>query len=193
MRRQPKVTRWRVYRVAARATATAPPPTRRTMTPRRRTYTPTPTRGATTIRRQTKSERLFQKSRNYIDDKTGEARKTSTWVVAYDLPREPGEPRRQAFKSGFRTRRDAEAWFTQKAEELRQGISLPDERMTVEQYLKQWLESISDSVSASALHAYRNHVELHIIPALGKVRLTELAGAAHRTCEGAMEIERSET
>ncbi len=118
--------------------------------------------------------RGYFRKRNYIDDKTGEARKTSTWVVAYDLPREPGEPRRQAFKSGFRTRRDAEAWFTQKAEELRQGIAPPDERMTVEQYLKQWLESISDSVSASALHAYRNHVELHIIPALGKVRLTEL-------------------
>jgi integrase len=57
---------------------------------------------------------------------------------------------------------------------LRQGIAPVDDRQTVEQYLKQWLLSVTDSISGSALHAYRNHVEAHIIPALGKVRLTEL-------------------
>jgi integrase len=114
------------------------------------------------------------KRRNYIDKKSGKARRTSTWSVQYDLPREPGSPRERKIKAGFRTRKEADAWFTKKAEELRQGIAPPDERMTVEQYLRQWLESISASVSASAFHAYSNHVEKHIIPALGKVRLTEL-------------------
>lgn len=46
--------------------------------------------------------------------------------------------------------------------------------MTVQQYLEKWLGSAADTVSPSALHAYRNHVEKHIIPALGSVRLTEL-------------------
>jgi integrase len=94
--------------------------------------------------------------------------------VTYDLPREPGEPRKQKIKGGFRTRKDASDWFTQKAEELRQGIAPADDRQTVAEYLTQWLKSIADSVSGSALHAYRNHVEAHIIPAIGKIRLTEL-------------------
>lgn len=118
--------------------------------------------------------RGYIRKRNYTDSKTGKVKKTSTYVVAYNVPREPGERRKQAFKSGFRTRKDAQTWLTKKAEELRQGIAPPDERMTVEQYLRGWLESISDSISASALHAYSNHVEKHIIPALGKIRLTEL-------------------
>ncbi|HEX3459099.1 MAG TPA: tyrosine-type recombinase/integrase [Candidatus Baltobacteraceae bacterium] len=98
----------------------------------------------------------------------------STWSVWYEAARESGEPRKQKIKGGFRTRKDAAAWFTKKAEELRQGIAPGDDRQTLEQYLRAWLEAITDSVSASALHAYRNHVETHIIPALGKVRLTEL-------------------
>jgi integrase len=112
--------------------------------------------------------------RTYLDKKTGKNRKTATWGVWYELPRQPGEPRKQKIKSGFRTRKEASDWFTKKAEELRQGIAPTDDRITVEQYLTQWLVSIADSISGSALHAYKNHVEKHIIPALGKVRLTEL-------------------
>lgn len=111
--------------------------------------------------------------RTYID-KNNIRRRTSTWSVWYELPRNPGEPRSHKIKSGFRTRKEAGEWFTKKAEELRQGISAGDERQTVEQYLRQWLESVADSVTASALHAYRNHVEAHLIPALGAIRLTEL-------------------
>jgi integrase len=113
-------------------------------------------------------------ARKTYTDKHGRLRKMSTWSVCYELPREPGEPRKRKVQSGFRSRREADAWFTKKADELRQGIAPADDHQTVEQYLQSWLKSIADSVSGSALHAYRNHVEAHIIPALGKVRLTEL-------------------
>jgi len=115
--------------------------------------------------------------KSYVDRKTGKLRKASTWSVWYELPRRPGEPRRQKVQSGFETRKDAVAWFTKKAEELRQGIAPADDRQTLEQYLTQWLTSIEGTVSSSARHAYRNHVEAHIIPAIGKVRLTELRAA----------------
>jgi integrase len=108
------------------------------------------------------------------NDKTGKLRKTATWSVWYELPRQPGEARKQKVKSGFATRKDAVAWFTKKAEELRQGIAATDDRQTVEQFLRSWLTTVADSVSPSAIHAYRNHVEAHIIPALGKIRLANL-------------------
>jgi integrase len=112
--------------------------------------------------------------KSYVDRKTGKLRKAKTWSVWYELPRRSGEPRRQKVQAGFETRKDAVAWFTKKAEELRQGIAPADDRQTLEQYLTQWLTSIAVTVSSSALHAYRNHVEAHIIPAIGKIRLTEL-------------------
>ncbi len=110
--------------------------------------------------------------KTYID-KNGKRRKMATWTIWYELPRAPGEPRKRQVKSGFRTHKEANTWFTRKAEELRQGIAPTDERQIVEQYLRGWLESVADSISASALHAYRNHVEAHIIPALGSVRLSD--------------------
>jgi integrase len=114
------------------------------------------------------------RKRTYIDKKTGKRRKTSTWSVWYEVPHGLGERRKQKMKSGFRTRKEADAWLTQKAEELRQGVAPIDDRRTVQQYLEQWLESIVDTVSPSALHAYKNHVEKHIVPALGTVRLIEV-------------------
>jgi integrase len=111
--------------------------------------------------------------KSYVD-KHGKRRKMGTWSVYYDAPHHPGESRGRTSKSGFRTKAEAVEWFTKKAEELRQGIAPVNERQTLEQYLTTWLETIADSVSGSALHAYRNHVEAHIVPALGGVRLTEL-------------------
>ena len=61
---------------------------------------------------------------------------------------------------------------TAKAEEIRHGV-VTDDRITVEQWLRQWLELISDK-APSTLHSYRNHVEKHIVPALGEIRLAEL-------------------
>jgi len=115
--------------------------------------------------------------RSYIDKKTGKRRKTSTWSVWYDEPRADGEPRQRKIKSGFETRRDAETWFKRKADELRQGVAPSDERQTVGAYLTEWLDALAgpgSKVRPAALHAYRNHVLRHIIPAIGSVRLSEL-------------------
>jgi integrase len=112
--------------------------------------------------------------KSYVDRKTGKLRKASTWSVWYELPRRSGEPRRQKVQAGFETRKDAVAWFTKKAEELRQGIAPADDRQTLDQYLTQWLTSIAGTVSSSALRDYRYQVETHIVPAIGNVRLTEL-------------------
>lgn len=113
----------------------------------------------------------------YVDKKTGERRQSSTWSVLYDLPRVGDEPRKQKIKSGFRTRKDAEAWFNRKVEQLRQGVAPHDDRMTLAEYLTDWitvLEGPTSRVKAPALRAYRNHVNGHIIPAIGSVRLSEL-------------------
>lgn len=113
--------------------------------------------------------------RSYTDKKTGQKRTVSTWSVWYD-ERVNGS-RRQKIKSGFRTRKEAEAWFNRKAQEIDEGLGVADERKTVESYLAEWLHALhapGSKVKAGALHAYENHVNVHIIPAFGKIKLSDL-------------------
>jgi hypothetical protein len=96
--------------------------------------------------------------RKYVDKKTGKTRTTSTWSVWYTVPRSPGEPRQQKFKSGFASKKAASDWLAQKMAELRRGISPDADRITVDAYLSQWLESLEgpgSKVRASALRASR--------------------------------------
>lgn len=127
------------------------------------------------------------KQRTFTDAK-GRTKKCATWSVRYSPPLRVGEPREFQIKSGFKTKREAEQWFDSKKAEFAQGI-VTDGRQTLEAYLKEWLSglrrqsSTTGRPSGSTLHAYSNHVEQHIIPAIGSVKLAELSA---RTIEDAL-------
>jgi len=54
------------------------------------------------------------------------------------------------------------------------GLPLPAERQTVEQYLKHWLESVKPSLRPSTHLRYEQLVRLHALPYLGKLPITRL-------------------
>jgi integrase len=114
----------------------------------------------------------YIKRRRRFDPNTGTVRTASVWTVVYDEPAEPGQKRRQKTKSGFRTRKEAEAWFARKSEELRRGIPTYDETTSLAAYLRDWVEQAD--IQAQTRRAYRIHVERHIIPAFGAIRLCGL-------------------
>lgn len=117
-------------------------------------------------------QRVFR----YADGRT---RKSSIWSVRYSPPVHVGQTRKFYIKSGFKTKKDAELWFDGKKAEYAQGV-VSDERKTLGTYLTEWLaglerqSSTTGKPSASTLHAYSNHVEQHILRAIGNVRLTDL-------------------
>lgn len=117
-------------------------------------------------------QRLFR----YADGRT---RKSSIWSVRYSPPVRIGQTRKFYIKSGFKTKKDAEIWFDAKKVEYAQGV-VSDGRKTLGTYLTEWVaelerqSSTTGKPSASTLHAYRNHLDQHIIPAAGNVRLTDL-------------------
>ncbi|HET9394184.1 MAG TPA: site-specific integrase [Candidatus Rubrimentiphilum sp.] len=132
--------------------------------------------------------------RTYIDKKTGARRTASTWTVWYDLPRSDGA-RQQRIKSGFRTRKEAEDWLSAKSAEIGQGV-IPDRKLTVEQYLSDWLKSLEapgSKVKAHALYAYKNHVNRHIVPAIGKIQLRALRWNDIETAKSKWESTKCET
>lgn len=55
------------------------------------------------------------------------------------------------------------------------GLPLADERITLGNYLDQWLaSSVSPSVRPATYSSYESHVRIHLKPALGKVPLAKL-------------------
>ena len=118
------------------------------------------------------------KQRTYTD-KNGRKKKCSTWTVKYNPPVRSGEKRKHDSESGFKTRREAEQWFDAKKAEFAVGV-VTDTRKTLQTYLEQWLaglrreSSTTGKPSLSTLHAYQNHVEKHIVPAIGSIKLADL-------------------
>ena len=84
---------------------------------------------------------------------------------------------RQVNKRGFRTSRQAEQW---RADQLINGSSPADSRITVGEWVTEWLERHRSQIKASTYERYRDALRLWAIPHIGMIRLTTLT---HRDIE----------
>jgi integrase len=112
------------------------------------------------------------KKRAYVDHRSGAKRSVTTWTVTYDEPTNPGESRRQRRKAGFKARKDAEAWFNRKREQLERGFTGIDDKTTLADYLTHWLKGID--VGAGTRHQYEAYSRRFVAPVLGQIRLCDL-------------------
>jgi len=106
----------------------------------------------------------------------GEVKKRgSAYSVRYDVGVDPITGKRiQKRQSGFATKKEAEEALAKLiAESGNRG--LPDaDRMTVGDWLRKWLDMHCGGLSPSTAKGYRMIVELHLIPALGHLRMAKL-------------------
>ena len=116
------------------------------------------------------------------DGSQGEA-----WVVAY--ADHNGTRRIRSFER----RRDADAYHASVATDLRSGIHVPDSQsIMVAEAGKLWLQSCKRAgLERSTLNYYQQHVELHIIPLLGSVKLSRLTAPMVRAFEDKLALDRS--
>lgn len=92
------------------------------------------------------------------------------WVVDY---RDAAGIRRWAT---FETRRAAEIFLAAKLEESRQPIQpVVDPDITVARYADHWLSLIASSVKIRTLSGDQQTLRLHVLPALGTVKVRQLA------------------
>lgn len=97
-----------------------------------------------------------------------------TWTIVYYVTDENGK-RRQKWKGGFRTKKEAERELARITHALHTGTYVEPSRMTVAEYLRYWLENYAKTnVAPSTYSRYRIIVEGHLIPALGGYRLSNL-------------------
>ena len=95
-------------------------------------------------------------------------RKDGRWQASLSLP----NGHRQHFLG--KTWREAHAKLTAAKKNLMDGRPTSPERQTVAQYLKRWVEDSSTSRKPRTNKRYRELIDLHVVPRIGRVQLSKL-------------------
>lgn len=95
------------------------------------------------------------------------------WRIRWELPPDPytGE-RRRCTRAGFATRSKAEAVLAELLGQVNNGTYVEPSRQRLGDYLTAWLEGLR--VRPTTRDNYRTQVEVHIVPRLGGVALSDL-------------------
>jgi integrase len=89
------------------------------------------------------------------------------------------EERRRETKSGFATRREAQAAMSKVLVAVEERSHVVTSRLTLREYLtREWLPAIEATIRPTTYRSYVQHVECHICPHIGSVQLQKLSGAA---------------
>src|SRR5947209_3774716 len=92
--------------------------------------------------------------------------------VVFDGPRGLDGRRTQITKT-FTTKRDAERALAELVRSVNNG-TFQQTRVTVGEYLEDWLRNSKQGLRPSTREAYATHIALYLKPYLGRVRLSEL-------------------
>jgi integrase len=116
------------------------------------------------------------------DGSLGEA-----WVVAYT-----DQAGKRRLKS-FDRKRDADDFHASVGIDLRSGFHVPDSQsVMVAEAGRLWLKSCEAAgLERATLDYYRQHLELHIIPLIGAVKLSRLTAPMVRAFEDKLALDRS--
>lgn len=95
------------------------------------------------------------------------------WVGAISLGYDgEGKPRRRTVYG--KTKREAQEKMSALMDKHRLGHNIEVNRITVGQFFEGWLREKERKLRPNTMSKYRNHVENHISPELGRIRLTDL-------------------
>lgn len=80
----------------------------------------------------------------------------------------------------FQTKKAADAWMVQARSQVASGTHTPESTsVTVAEAAKRWLErGDREGLERSTVAKYRNHVDIHINPAIGSIKLARLSAPA---------------
>ncbi|TCS80341.1 site-specific integrase [Tepidibacillus fermentans] len=100
----------------------------------------------------------------------------SKWVFVIDVGRDEKTGKRiRKWFSGFNTKKEAEKAMAQKIHELNMGTYVEPSKLTLGDYLYQWLENYAKVNTAPRTYeGYEMIIKKHIIPSLGHITLDNL-------------------
>jgi integrase len=88
------------------------------------------------------------------------------------------EERRRAIKGGFATRKECLAAMNKLMVAVEEQTFVAPTKATVNEYLKgEWLPAAKSTIRESTFSSYVQHVECHVVPFIGTVKLQKVSGA----------------
>jgi integrase len=99
--------------------------------------------------------------------------------------------RRKSFSG--KTKAEARARMQQALQDSKNGYLIEAAKLTLSQYLEQWLESAKGSIASSTYDRYEQDVRCHIVPALGSVNLQKLNPANVEMLKSSLDLKPSTT
>jgi integrase/predicted RNA-binding Zn-ribbon protein involved in translation (DUF1610 family) len=88
------------------------------------------------------------------------------------------EERRRAIKAGFRTRKEAQAAMAKIMVAVEERTYVAPAKLNVREYLtKEWLPAIRSTIRPTTYRSYEQHVQFHIVPHIGTLKLEKVTGA----------------
>lgn len=102
-------------------------------------------------------------------------RAPGVWRLSISVGRDPGtRKRRRVFRTFHGTRREAERELTRLLRDADVGALADAGRMTLEEYLQDWLEHMQHRVRSNTFQRYASVVRTHIVPVIGSLELAKL-------------------
>ncbi|MGB7605896.1 MAG: site-specific integrase [Lutisporaceae bacterium] len=96
------------------------------------------------------------------------------WQIVIELGYDPSGKRQRIFKTVEGTKKDASAAMTEMLNELNKGTYIEPSKMTLTQYLRDWLQTYAVNLSPTTVAGYTVNIENHIIPYLGHVLMQQI-------------------
>jgi integrase len=94
-------------------------------------------------------------------------RKDGLWTVSVTI-------QNKRISKYFKTQAECREWLRNTQSQIQSGLTLAGARITVIEYLEQWLGTIRESVRPKTLHQYTQIARGHIAPRLGSIKLKDL-------------------
>lgn len=97
------------------------------------------------------------------------------WMYVVDMGKDPATgKRKQKRKRGFERKEDAERALADFISSFNKGDYIEPSKVTVEQFLNDWIEGKKLHIKEITYNTYKNHIDNHIIPHIGKIELSQL-------------------
>ena len=117
-------------------------------------------------------------TRNAQGGGTIRQRSDGRWEGRVTLGRDPGTGK-QVQKSIYgATQREVRQKMQKMLVELDEGVYIEPSKLTVKAWLETWLAEYNGDVKPATIVSYRQHIQNHIVPALGAVKLSALTPTA---------------
>jgi integrase len=98
----------------------------------------------------------------------------SSYAIVVDIGRDENGRRKQKWISGFKTKKDAEKMLAEVISQIEKGQFIEEKDITVEEYLKYWLDSYAKTNTAPRTYIRYTELANHIIRHLGGFMVQKL-------------------